>query len=254
MPKFVNQRTLYELRERPAKTYSWKVFIISQMLVELPWQVLLGVCTWATFYFSVYGSNQSPQSQGLVLLFVVQFFLFASTFAQFVVAALPNPALGSMIAVFIFLLSLLFNGIMQPPSALPDFWKFMHRVSPLTYYVGGISAAALHGRPIHCSDRELSIFDPPQGQTCGQYLEVFLKHAAGKVYNENATEKCQYCSMRTADQYLAGRDILWEERWRNFGIFWAFIIFNTLAAIGLYYLFRVLPHSRKTKRQIRINH
>ncbi|KGO47179.1 CDR ABC transporter [Penicillium expansum] len=227
MPKFANQRSLYELRERPSKTYSWKVFIVSQILVEVPWQILLGVCTWASFYFSVYGASQSPQSQGLVLLFIVQFFLFASTFAQFVIAALPNPALGSMIAVFIFLLSLLFNGILQPPSALPHFWKFMHHLSPLTYYVGGISATALHGREIHCSDRELSIFDPPPGQTCGQYLGTFLEYAP--------------------DQYLAGREIFWEDRWKDFGIFWAYTIFNILAAIGLYYLFRVLPHLRKTK-------
>ncbi|KAL2703108.1 hypothetical protein AAEP93_007406 [Penicillium crustosum] len=250
MPRFANQRSLYELRERPAKTYSWKVFIISQILVEIPWQVLLGVCTWASFYFSVYGGNQSPQSQGLVLLFIVQFFLYASTFAQLVISALPNPAVGSMIAVFIFLLSLLFNGILQPPSALPNFWMFMHHLSPLTYYVGGISAAALHGRKIQCSDRELRVFDPPSGQTCGQYLEKFLRTAAGEVYNEAATEQCQYCSMRTADQYLAGRAIYWSDRWRNFGIFWAYIIFNIFVAVGLYYIFRVLPHSRKTKNQL----
>lgn len=250
MPRFANQRSLYELRERPAKTYSWKVFIISQILVEIPWQILLGVCTWASFYFSVYGGNQSPQSQGLVLLFVLQFFLYASTFAQLVISALPNPTVGSMIAVFIFLLSLLFNGIMQPPSALPKFWMFMHHLSPLTYYVGGISAAALHGRKIQCSDSELRVFDPPSGQTCGQYLETFLRTAAGEVYNEAATEQCQYCPMRTADQYLAGRAIYWSDRWRNFGIFWAYIIFNILAAVGLYYVFRVLPHMRKTKNQL----
>lgn len=247
MPKFVTRRSLYESRERPAKTYSWKVFILSQVLVELPWQILLGVCTWASFYFSVYGGNQSPQRQGLVLLFVVQFFIFASSFAQFVVAALPNPALGSMLAVFIFLLSLLFNGIMQPRSALPHFWKFMNRLSPLTYYVSGISATALYGRAIHCSDRELSIFDPPVGQTCGQYLEVFLKTAAGKLYNPASSEQCQYCAFRSADQYLAAREISWDDRWRNFGIFWAYISFNILGSIMLYYLFRVLPYWRKAK-------
>ncbi|KAJ5229183.1 hypothetical protein N7489_009891 [Penicillium chrysogenum] len=160
MPKFLSRRALYELRERPAKTYSWTVFILCQILVELPWQTLLGICTWASFYFSVYGDDQSPQRQVLILLFTIQFFLFASTFAQFVIAAVPNLVLGSMMATFTFLLCLLFNGIMQPPSALPRFWIFMNRVSPLTYYVGGISATALHGRPIHCSNRELRVFDP----------------------------------------------------------------------------------------------
>lgn len=37
MPNFVTQRALYESRERPSKTYSWKVFIMSNIVVEIPW-------------------------------------------------------------------------------------------------------------------------------------------------------------------------------------------------------------------------
>jgi ATP-binding cassette subfamily G (WHITE) protein 2 (PDR) len=29
LPNFVTQRALYEARERPAKTYSWQIFILS---------------------------------------------------------------------------------------------------------------------------------------------------------------------------------------------------------------------------------
>lgn len=36
MPQFVIQRSLYEARERPSKVYSWKVFMLSQIIVELP--------------------------------------------------------------------------------------------------------------------------------------------------------------------------------------------------------------------------
>ncbi|OQD87237.1 hypothetical protein PENANT_c006G05357 [Penicillium antarcticum] len=215
MPKFIGRRALYELRERPSRTYSWKVFIFSQIIVELPWQALLGTCTWASFYFSVYGGNQDPERQGLVFLFVLQFFFFASSFAHLVAAAVPSPVLGSMLALFMFVLSLLSNGVMQPPSALPPFWSQMHRVSPLTYYVGGISATALHGRPIHCSDREMVSFEAPAGQTCGEYL--------------------------------GSRDIFWDHRWRDYGILWAYFAFNIFGAIFLYYLFRVLPYSRADK-------
>ncbi len=35
MPIFVSQRTMYEARERPAKTYDWKAFMIANMAVEL---------------------------------------------------------------------------------------------------------------------------------------------------------------------------------------------------------------------------
>lgn len=41
MPHFVTQRSLYEVRERPSKTYSWKAFMMSNILVEIPWNALM---------------------------------------------------------------------------------------------------------------------------------------------------------------------------------------------------------------------
>lgn len=37
MPVFVSQRTMYEARERPSKAYSWKAFLIANILVEMAW-------------------------------------------------------------------------------------------------------------------------------------------------------------------------------------------------------------------------
>ena len=37
MPMWVQQRSMYEVRERPAKTFSWKVFVLSNIMVEVPW-------------------------------------------------------------------------------------------------------------------------------------------------------------------------------------------------------------------------
>ena len=37
LPLFVSQRTLYEARERPAKAYSWVVFLAANIIVELAW-------------------------------------------------------------------------------------------------------------------------------------------------------------------------------------------------------------------------
>lgn len=50
MPHFVTQRALYEVRERPAKTYSWKAFMLSNILVELPWQTLMAVIIFFCWY------------------------------------------------------------------------------------------------------------------------------------------------------------------------------------------------------------
>ena len=37
LPVFVSQRTMYEARERLSKAYSWKAFMIANILVELVW-------------------------------------------------------------------------------------------------------------------------------------------------------------------------------------------------------------------------
>ena len=121
----------------------------------------------------------------------------------------------------------------------------MYRVSPLTYWVGGIAGTMLHGRQVECSDSESSIFDPPAGQSCQQYLAPYLGAGApGTLQNPDATSQCRYCALSNADQFLAGSGISWDDRWRNFGIMWAYVVFNLLGAVALYYFFRV----RKVKK------
>lgn len=265
MPKFVVQRSLYEVRERPSKAYSWVAFLVANVVVEIPYQVLAGVISWASYYYPIYGANQADHRQGLMLLFVVQFYIFTSTFASLVISALPDAETGGTIATLMFMMALTFNGVMQPPSALPGFWIFMYRVSPLTYLVAGITATGLHGRAIECASAELSVFNPLSGMTCGDYLGSFLQSSPGQLYNPSATQNCQYCQLRNADQYLAASNIdkllsvflpiypslshsnrtltatntAYGERWRNWGLGWAYIGFNILGTVVLYYAFRV---------------
>lgn len=128
MPQFVTQRSLYEVRERPSKAYSWKAFLIANLIVEIPYQIITGLLVFATFYYPVVGI-QSSERQGLVLLFIVEFFIYASSFAHFLVAAMPDAQTAGGIATTLFAMTLIFNGVMQPPNALPGFWIFMYRVS-----------------------------------------------------------------------------------------------------------------------------
>lgn len=238
MPRFTTQRSLYEVRERPSKAYSWAAFLIANVGVEIPWQILLGILVFVSYYYPVFGI-QSSERQGLILLYSIQFFLFASTFAHMLIAALPDAETAGNIATLMFSLTLIFNGVMQPPSALPGFWIFMYRVSPLTYLVDGIVSTGLHDRPVECASNELSRFDPPTGQTCLEYLSDFLKLAPGKLINPEATSQCGYCALSTSDQFLASSSFSWSTRWRNYGIGFSYILFNIAMAVLLYYAFRV---------------
>lgn len=53
MPQFVTQRSLYEARERPSKTYSWKAFMLSVIVVELPWNLLAGMIIFFCWYYPI---------------------------------------------------------------------------------------------------------------------------------------------------------------------------------------------------------
>ncbi|KAM0285091.1 hypothetical protein ACHAO9_008922 [Fusarium lateritium] len=246
-PHFLTQRDLYEVRERPSKAYSWKAFMIANVLIEVPYQALTGILMFACFYYPVVGI-QSPARQGLVLLFMIQLMLYASSFAQMTIAAFPDALTASAIVTLLVLMSLTFCGVLQPPTALPGFWIFMYRVSPFTYWVAGIVSTELAGRAIECSVDETSIFDPPSGQTCGEYMADFLSAAPGQLQNPDATAQCQYCSLTNADQFMAGSNIYYSERWRNFGIVWAYIAFNIFIAVGSYYVFRVKKWSFGKKK------
>jgi ATP-binding cassette subfamily G (WHITE) protein 2 (PDR) len=238
MPLFVTQRSLYEVRERPSKAYSWKAFMIANIIVEIPYQIVVGIFVFACYNYAVNGI-QSSARQGLILLFLIQFFVYAGTFAHMCIAALPDAETAAAIVTLLFAMSLTFNGVMQSPTALPGFWVFMYRVSPFTYWVAGLVATELHDRPIECSATETSTFSPPAGQTCQQYLAPYLAVAPGTLQNPNDTADCRYCSLSNADQFLAGSNIFWSERWRNFGIVWAYVGFNIFVAVSTYYLFRV---------------
>jgi ABC-type multidrug transport system permease subunit len=134
MPRFILQRDLYEVRERPSKAYSWKAFLIANIVVEIPYQILLGILVFASYFYPIYTKGGMPSSarQGLILLLLVQFFVFASTFAHMLISALPDAETAGNIATLMFSLTLTFNGVFQTPKALPGFWIFMYRVSPLT--------------------------------------------------------------------------------------------------------------------------
>ncbi|KAE8313894.1 ABC-2 type transporter-domain-containing protein [Aspergillus transmontanensis] len=238
MPLFVTQRSLYEVRERPSKTYSWKAFLIANIIVEIPYQIMMGILTYACYYYAVVGVQDSER-QGLVLLLCIQFFIYASTFAHMAIAAMPDTETASAIVVLLFAMSLTFCGVMQTPTALPGFWIFMYRVSPFTYWVSAMASTQLHGRVVQCSPSEMSIFDPPSGQTCGEYMSSFMSMAGGQLSNPNATSDCNYCSVAVADDFLSSVNIYWSERWRNFGLMWVYIVFNIFLATMLYYMFRV---------------
>jgi ATP-binding cassette, subfamily G (WHITE), member 2, PDR len=122
---------------------------------------------------------------------------------------------------------------------MPGFWIFMYRVSPFTYLMGALMATGVGDTQAQCSAAEFLTFNPPQGLTCGQYTDRFVLQAGGIVTNRNATQACLYCPMLSTDEFLGTVSVSFGDRWRDLGIVWAYVAFNVLATLTVYYLARV---------------
>jgi ABC-type multidrug transport system permease subunit len=253
MPNFVTQRSLYEVRERPSKVYSWKVFMTANIIVELPWNTLMAVLIYFCYYYPI-GLYRNAEPTGtvtergaLMFLLIWTFMLFTSTFAHMIIAGVEVAETGGNIAQLMFSLTLVFCGVLATPQALPGFWIFMYRVSPFTYLVSAMLSTAVSGTSVQCESVELLHFSPPVNTTCGSYLGPYISVAGGYVTNPDSSTNCGFCQISSTDTFLAGVSSHFSEAWRNFGIMWAFIAFNVVAAVGLYWLVR-MPKNKKAKK------
>lgn len=254
LPNFVTQRALYEVRERPSKTYSWVAFMLSNIIAELPWQTLVSAIAFFCYYYPVgyyRNAGDDVHERGAVFFMTVWgFFLFTSTFSHMVVAGIENEHTAGTMATILFTICLGFCGVLATPEQLPGFWIFMYRISPLTYIVSGLMAAGTADSPVICSAVEVLQMFPPPNMTCSEYLEPFARVAGGYVTNLTSSPSlCGYCAMRNTDTYLTTIHSFLKDTWRNFGFIWIYIIFNIVAACCLYWLIRV-PKSWNKKKKL----
>jgi len=124
LPHFVTQRALYEARERPSKTYSWKVFILSNILVEIPWNSLMALFIFISWYYPIglrqnaVEADQVAERGALMFLFILAFLIFAGTFADMCVVGVETAEAAGNIANLLFPLTLIFCGYVKSTSNL----------------------------------------------------------------------------------------------------------------------------------------
>jgi hypothetical protein len=142
MPQFVIQRSLYEVRERPSKVYSWKIFMLAQLIVELPWNSLMAVIMYFGWYYPVglyqnaSDAGQTTERGALMFLLLLAFLLFTATFSTMIIAGFETAEGGANVANLLFMLCLIFCGVLATKDTLPGFWKFVSLtlISPLSIY------------------------------------------------------------------------------------------------------------------------
>lgn len=116
MPHYIAQRALYEVRERQSKTFSWKVFILSNILVEIPWNTLMAFLVFLSWYYPIglhrnaIEADQLNERGVLMFLFTWAFMVFAGTFTHMALAGVETADGAGAIVNLIFSLSLIFCG------------------------------------------------------------------------------------------------------------------------------------------------
>lgn len=253
LPFFIHQRDIYETREAPSRIFSWFAFMTAQLTSEIPYQLVAGTLAFFCWYYPVgFYKNAEPTDQvdgrGVTMwLYICAFYVYTSTMGHLCVSFNEVSENAMTLAATLFVMCMLFCGVLATPDVFPRFWIFLYRCSPFTYFVQGTLATGLSNAEMHCSAKEYLVFKPPEGKTCGEYMSNYMKVAGGFLEDETSKEQCKFCQVRTTNDYLKQINIYWNDRWRDWGIFICYIAINILFALFFYWLARVPKISRRKK-------
>ncbi|KAG2159222.1 ABC-2 type transporter-domain-containing protein [Suillus bovinus] len=234
---YISIRSVYEVRERPSRMYSWTALVTSQILVEIPWNIFCSSLFFLCWYWTV--GFDTDRGGYTYLMYGIVFPLYYTTIAEAVGAMAPSAVIASLLFSTVFSFVVIFNGVLQPFRAL-GWWQWMYRVSPFTYLVEGLLGQAIGGQLINCASTELVPVNPPSGLDCSAYMDPFISFAGGYITNPNATTQCLYCPYRTTDEFMFSNfNILYSHHWRNAGIVLGIVVFNVFAIFAFTYIFRI---------------
>ncbi|GAM19699.1 hypothetical protein SAMD00019534_028740 [Acytostelium subglobosum LB1] len=241
LPQFFMQREYFR-RDYASKFYGWFPFALSIVLVELPYLLVTGTIFFFTLYWTA--GLQYNADTGFYFWIMFQMFLFfCVSFGQAMAAVCINMFFAMIIVPVLIIFFFLFCGVMTPPQDLPKFWRsWMYPLNPARYFLEGIVTNVLKHVKVHCKPSDLLYFDPPPGQTCGQYTQEFFNNTlfspSGYIDNPADTTNCGYCTYQQGSDYYNTLDWTFENRWRNFGILTCYWVFNTGLVIGFVWLTR----------------
>ena len=147
LPTFVSQRDLYEVRERPSKTFSWITFIAAQVTAEIPWNIICGTLGYFCWYYrglvpecNIY-KYSSPK--GAFMWFaIVLFFIYTSTLAQLCIS-FWRLMIMLLICLFYFSQCVWPLWCVSDKGAVTRLLVFMYRCSPFTYLVSVMLSVGL---------------------------------------------------------------------------------------------------------------
>ncbi|KAJ9620280.1 ATP-binding cassette transporter snq2 [Taxawa tesnikishii (nom. ined.)] len=244
-PRFLKARDIYNSREANAKIYSWIAFVAGSIAPELPYSFIAGTIYWCCWYWPP-NFPRDTYTSALIWMFVSVFEMFYVGFGQAIASFAPNELLASLLVPMFFLFVVSFCGVVVPYAALPYFWQsWMYWLTPFHYLLEGMLGLVTHNVPVQCDQSELASFSAPPGQTCQSYAGPYAAQAGGYIITQN-NGLCGYCQYANGDEFAASFNVYFRHHWRDYGFFWAYIVFNFSVVFICSWLY--LQGGRKIKR------
>ncbi|KAJ5776430.1 uncharacterized protein N7511_001441 [Penicillium nucicola] len=235
-PKFLHFRGLYESREFNSKIYSWTAFVTSTILPELPYSIVAGSIYFNCWYWGTWFPRDSFSS-GYTWMLLMLFELFYVGFGQFIAAMAPNELFASLLVPCFFTFIAAFCGVVVPYAALPHFWQsWMYWLTPFHYLLEGFVGVITHNIPVVCVPREEAQFSPPSGMTCSEYAGPYAQKSGGYV-RDAGNGLCSFCQYSIGDQFAKSLNIFYSHKWRAYGIFWGYVIFDFAAVFAFSWIY-----------------
>ncbi|KAF2021147.1 ABC transporter-like protein [Aaosphaeria arxii CBS 175.79] len=216
--------TLFTTRERAGVGYSPFSLCAALIIVEVPIAIIIYtfffLCSWWTVGFGFAGFGY---------LNFLALGIFGIGFPFAIASLCANSELAGYASSLIWCVMATFGGIAVPHADMNNFYRpWLFWADPMRYFLGATASVGLHDVPIKCSKTEIATLQPLDGMTCGTYLREYLATNTGYVVNPDSRRDCGFCPYSTGDEYLAGFDFYFDDRWRDWGVFTAFC-FSTLA-------------------------
>jgi len=242
LPAFIANRGIF-IREFSSGMYSPEVFAIAQLLGELPYSILCAFVYWIIMiYAQGFGQGSAGLGGiGLQLMVIVFVELFGVSLGQVVAAITPSVQVGILFDPFIMVVLTTFCGVIIPYPNLAHTWKvWVYQLNPFTRLLSAMLSTEVHGLQIRCKPVELSIFNPPPDQSCATWANDFVYAFGGYLENPGDTQDCRYCQYKVGDEYIKPLNMVYDNRWKDAWIIFAFFGLNFVGTIVASRLFRYM--------------
>ena len=151
---YVNVRNASEIRELPSKMYSWTALVASQIVVELPYNILSTGLFFLCWYWPI--GFPSDRAGYTYLLFGIIYPLYYTTLGQAVASMAPNGVIANVLFSTMFCFVIMFDEVVQPARLL-GWWYWMYRVTPFTYFLEGVIGQAVGHQEVNCAAEQTYI-------------------------------------------------------------------------------------------------